>query len=66
MDILIIAVLIITAVILFLVELFPALVWLESQHWDALSMPTIMRLQILEWREDLSLWAYRPLPVSVH
>ena len=65
MDILIIAVLIITAVILFLVELF-VIPGISLAGISALSMPTIMRLQILEWREDLSLWAYRLLPVSVH
>ena len=68
MDILIIAVLIIAAVILFLVELFviPGISLAGISALVCILYATIMRLQILEWREDLSLWAYRPLPVSVH
>ena len=68
MDILIIAVLIITAVILFLVELFviPGISLAGISALGCIIYANYMLLQILEWWEDLSLWAYRLLPVSVH
>ena len=66
MDILIIAVLIITAVILFLVELFviPGISLAGISALGCIIYANYYAFQILEWREDLSLWAYRTLRLA--
>ncbi|GLL56968.1 hypothetical protein KUBF_46320 [Bacteroides finegoldii] len=68
MDILIIAVLIITAVILFLVELFviPGISLAGISALGCIIYANYYAFANIGMAEDLSLWAYRPLPVSVH